>query len=218
MCAFVFPDPGSPQSLEVEFMKSLRLAPCVALVAALLPMTTTAQEIRVGAPVTNFTANDSNGKTETLANFHGKFVVLEWHNNGCPYTRKHYESGNMQKLQKQWTSQGVVWFTVISSAPGKQGYIEANDENKYMARMGASPSAALLDPTGAIGHLYDAKTTPQMIVINPQGTIVYDGAIDNRPTSDLKDIQGATNYVTLALEQSLAGKNVDTAATPPYGS
>jgi peroxiredoxin len=172
---------------------------------------------KVGQPAPDFSGTASDGKSYHLADYRGKFVVLEWHNNGCPYTRKHYNSGNMQNLQKQWTARGVVWFTVISSAPGKQGYVNANDENTYMSKMGAAPTAALLDPTGSIGHLYDAKTTPQMIVINPQGVIVYDGAIDNRPTSDLKDIQGATNYVTLALEQSLAGKNVDAAATRPYG-
>lgn len=172
---------------------------------------------KVGQSAPDFSGTGSDGKSYHLADYRGKFVVLEWHNNGCPYTRKHYNSGNMQNLQKQWTARGVVWLTVISSAPGKQGYVNANDENTYMSKMGAAPTAALLDPTGTIGHLYDAKTTPQMIVINPQGVIVYDGAIDNRPTSDLKDIQGATNYVGLALEQSLAGKNVDVAATRPYG-
>ena len=183
------------------------------LVAAQIAMSAA----KVGQPAPDFSGTASDGKSYHLADYRGKFVVLEWHNNGCPYTRKHYNSGNMQNLQKQWTARGVAWFTVISSAPGKQGYVNANDENTYMSKMRAAPTAALLDPTGAIGHLYDAKTTPQMIVINPQGVIVYDGAIDNRATSDLKDIQGATNYVTLALEQSLAGKNVDVAATRPYG-
>ena len=126
-------------------------------------------------------------------------------------------SGNMQKLQNQWTTQGVVWFTIISSAPGKQGYVDANGENTYMAKMGAAPTAALLDPAGAIGHLFDAKTTPQMVIINPQGVIIYDGAIDNRPTDDVKDIAGATNFVNLALGQAMAGKPVETAATRPYG-
>src|SRR6266576_1978263 len=165
----------------------------------------------------DFTVTASNNQTYHLADFRGKFVVLEWHNNGCPYTQKHYMSGNMQKLQKQWTAQGVVWFTIISSAQGKQGYVDADGENKYMAKMGAAPTAALLDPTGAIGHSYDAKTTPQMIVINPQGVIIYDGAIDNRPTDDVKDIAGATNYLNVALGQALAGKPVETAATRPYG-
>jgi hypothetical protein len=126
-------------------------------------------------------------------------------------------SGNMQKLQKQWTAHGVIWFTIISSAPGKQGYIDANGENAYMAKMGAAPTAALLDPSGTIGHAFDAKTTPQMVIINPQGVIIYDGAIDNRPTDDVKDIAGATNYVNLALGQALSGKSIETAATRPYG-
>jgi AhpC/TSA family protein len=172
---------------------------------------------KVGQPAPDFTGTASNGKSYHLADYQGKFVVLEWHNNGCPYTQKHYKSGNMQNLQKQWTAKGVVWFTVISSAPGKQGYVNANEENNYLAKMGAAPTAVLLDPAGAIGHLYDAKTTPQMIVINPQGAMIYDGAIDNRPTDDVKDIPGATNYVSLALGQSLAGKPVETAATRPYG-
>jgi peroxiredoxin len=177
----------------------------------------TVSAAKIGQPAPDFTGSASNGKTFHLADYRGKFVVLEWHNNGCPYTQKHYKSGNMQNLQKQWTAKGVVWFTVISSAPGKQGYVNANEENNYLAKMGAAPTAVLLDSSGTIGHLYDAKTTPQMIVINPQGVMVYDGAIDNRPTDDVKDISGATNYVNLALEQSLAGKPVEIAATRPYG-
>jgi peroxiredoxin len=192
----------------------LQVSVCILLLAAAQIAMSAA---KVGQQAPDFSATASDGKSYHLADYRGKFVVLEWHNNGCPYTRKHYNSGNMQNLQKQWTARGVVWFTVISSAPGKQGYVNANDENTYMSKMGAAPTAALLDASGAIGHLYDAKTTPQMIVINPQGVLVYDGAIDNRPTSNLKDIQGATNYVTLALDQSLAGKNVDVAATRPYG-
>jgi peroxiredoxin len=173
--------------------------------------------MKVGQSAPDFTGVASNGKSYHLADYRGKFVVLEWHNNGCPYTQKHYSSGNMQNLQKEWTAKGVAWFTIISSAPGKQGYVNANDENNYMSKMGAAPTAALLDPTGTIGHLFDAKTTPQMIVIDPQGVVLYDGAIDNRPTSDLKDISGATNYVSLALGQAMSGKTVDTAATRPYG-
>jgi peroxiredoxin len=172
---------------------------------------------KAGQPAPDFSGTASNSRTYHLADYRGKFVVLEWHNNGCPYTRKHYSSHNMQNLQKQWTAQGVVWFTIISSAPGKQGYVDASEENKYMTTMGAAPTAALLDPTGDIGHLYDAKTTPQMVIINPQGVIIYDGAIDNRPTDEVKDIPGATNYVNLALGQAMAGKPVETSATRPYG-
>ncbi len=172
---------------------------------------------KVGEAAPEFTATTSSGKTVRLADYRGKYVVLEWHNNGCPYVGKHYNSGNMQRLQKQWTSQGVVWFTILSSAPGKQGYATASEENEYLAKMQAAPTAALLDPSGEIGHLYDAKTSPQMVVVNPQGVVIYSGAIDDKPTTDLQDVSTATNYVSLALEQAMAGKPVQTAATRPYG-
>jgi len=172
---------------------------------------------KVGDAAPEFTAMASTGKTVRLTDYRGKYVVLEWHNNGCPYVGKHYNSGNMQRLQNHWTSQGVVWFTVLSSAPGKQGYVTAGEENDYLTKEQAAPTAALLDPTGEIGHLYDAKTSPQMVVINPQGVVIYSGAIDDKPTTDLQDVQGATNYVSLALEQSMSGKPVQTPATRPYG-
>jgi len=172
---------------------------------------------KVGDAAPEFTATASNGKTFRLSDYRGKYVVLEWHNNGCPYVGKHYKSGNMQRLQKQWTSEGVVWFTILSSAPGKQGYVTASEENDYLAKMQAAPTAALLDPTGEIGHLYDAKTSPQMVVINPQGVVIYSGAIDDKPTTDLQDVPNATNYVSLALQQAMAGKQVQTPATRPYG-
>ncbi len=173
--------------------------------------------VKVGEAAPDFTATASNGKKFHLADYRGKYVVLEWHNNGCPYVGKHYNSGNMQRLQKQWTSQGVAWFTILSSAPGNQGYVTASQENDYMAKMQAAPTAALLDPTGGIGHLYDAKTSPQMVVINPQGVVIYDGAIDDKPTTDLNDVPGSKNFVNLALEQAMAGKPVETPATRPYG-
>jgi hypothetical protein len=172
---------------------------------------------KVGAAAPDFTGTASTGKTFHLADYRGKFVVLEWHNNGCPYVQKHYNSGNMQRLQKQWTSQGVAWFTILSSAQGEQGYMTASDENTYLSKMQAAPTAALLDPKGQIGHLYDAKTSPHMIVINPQGVVIYDGAIDDRPTPDPSSLQGARNYVSLALTQAMAGKTVETATSRPYG-
>src|SRR5215467_8763661 len=180
------------------------------LVAVLICTALLGAAAKVGQAAPDFTATASNGKTFRLNDYRGKYVVLEWHNNGCPYVGKHYKSGNMQRLQKQWTGQSVVWFTIISSAPGKQGYVSASDENEYLTKMQAVPTAALLDPTGEIGHLYDAKTSPQMVVISPQGMVVYDGAIDNKPTTDLGDIALATNYVSLALEQAMAGKKVET--------
>jgi peroxiredoxin len=172
---------------------------------------------KAGNPAPDFTATGSDGKTYRLADDKGKFVVLEWHNQGCPYTDKHYRSGNMQRLQKEWTGKGVAWFTVISSAPGAQGYVNAADENAYMARMKAAPTAALLDSTGQVGHLYEAKTTPHMIVINPQGTVIYDGAIDDHPTPDVADIPASKNYVSQALTEAISGKPVATAVTRPYG-
>ena len=183
----------------------------IALVASL------AFAARVGESAPDFTATDSNGQVHHLSDYRGKFVVLEWTNRGCPYTRKHYESGNMQQLQQEWTSKGIIWLTVLSSAPGKQGYATAGEENAYLKQANAHPTAALLDPTGALGHLYDAKTSPQMYVINPQGRLIYDGAIDDRPTTDVADIQGAKNYLSLALEEAMAGKTVSTPVTRPYG-
>jgi len=172
---------------------------------------------KVGEAAPEFTATASDGKSYRLSDYRGKYVVLEWHNNGCPYVGKHYKSGNMQRLQKEWTGRGVAWFTILSSAPGQQGYVTASEENEYVRKMQAAPTAALLDPTGRVGHLYDAKTSPQMIVINPQGVVIYDGAIDDKPTTDLEDVPGATNYVSLALEQAIAGKQVATTTTRPYG-
>src|SRR2546421_4860974 len=147
--------------------------------ALLLAAVAVALAARTGEAAPDFIATDSHGKSHHLAEYKGKYVVLEWHNQGCPYTKKHYDSGNMQRLQKEWTEKGVVWFTVISSAPGTQGYVTADEENDYVKRINAAPTAVLLDPDGTVGHLYAAKTTPHMYVIDPQGTLVYQGAIDD---------------------------------------
>ena len=201
--------------LPMLLCRMLLCATLVALVLCAAPPLVSAA--KVGAVAPDFTGTASTGKTFRLSDYRGKYVVLEWHNNGCPFVRKQYNSGNMQQLQKQWTRQGVAWFTILSSAPGKQGYATAQEENDYLAKMQAAPTAALLDPNGEIGHLYDAKTSPQMVVINPQGVVIYDGAIDDKPTTDLNDVPGATNYVSLALQQAMAGKQVETPATRPYG-
>ena len=179
-----------------------------ALMAVALPPASTAPE---------FKGVDSNGVEHSLAEYRGKFVVLEWANQGCPYEQKHYQSGNMESLQKQWTSKGVVWLSIISSAPGQQGYVTPAAENDYLKTMKASPTAALLDPQGTIGHLYDAKTTPHMFVIDPAGKIVYQGALDDKPTPDPSSLKGADNYVSDALTAAMAGKPVAVAATRPYG-
>jgi AhpC/TSA family len=189
---------------------------CYSLVLALL-VACSANAQKVGEPAPEFQATDSHGQMHKLSDYRGKFVVLEWHNNGCPYTRKHYESGNMERLQKEWTARGVIWFTVISSAPGEQGYVTAQQENDYLTRMNASPTAALLDPRGDVGRLYRAKTTPHMFVINPAGLLIYDGAIDNKPTTDQGDIVTAKNYVSEALEEAMAGKPVSIPTSRPYG-
>jgi len=200
-----------------HFAGFARLAGCAALAFAAIPFTAGAEAPKVGAPAPAFNATDSHGKAESLDQFKGKYVVLEWHNQGCPYTIKHYASGNMQNLQKTWTAKGVVWLTVISSAPGQQGYVNANQENDYMAKMHATPTAALLDPDGKLGHLFDAKTTPHMFIIDPAGKLVYEGAIDSIESPDQSDIKGADNYVNDALTAALAGKSIAVNHTRPYG-
>jgi peroxiredoxin len=190
----------------------------ITLALAALALATAAFAVRPGALAPDFHGTDSNGKTQSLSQYRGKFVVLEWANQGCPYEQKHYKSGNMEALQKQWTAKGVVWLSVISSAPGEQGYVSPAEENDYLSKMHAAPTAAILDPTGAIGHLYDAKTTPHMFVIDPSGKIVYEGAIDDQPTPDpasLKTVQH--NYLNEALNAAMAGKPVPTPVTKSYG-
>ncbi len=123
----------------------------------------------------------------------------------------------MQRLQREWTEKGVVWFNVISSAPRQQGYVTADEENAYVKQVKASPTAVLLDPSGELGHLYSAKTTPHIFVVNPQGILIYDGAIDDKPTTDLEDVARAKNYVSAALQEAMSGKEVAVATTRPYG-
>jgi peroxiredoxin len=172
---------------------------------------------RVGEAAPDFTATDSNGVVHRLSEYQGKYVVLEWTNRGCPYTQKQYSSGNMQRLQREWTGRGVIWLTVASSAPDKQGYVTAADENAYLKQANAAPTAVLLDSTGTLGHLYDAKTTPHMFIISPKGILIYNGAIDDRPTTDPADVNGAKNYVSLALDEAMSGKAVSISTTRPYG-
>jgi hypothetical protein len=196
-------------------MKRLRHSMLRAVVV--LALLASAFAVRVGEPAPNFTGVDSNGKQQSLSAYKGKFVVLEWHNQGCPYTRKHYESGNMQRLQKEWTGKGVIWLTVISSAPGTQGFVTPTQENEYLQKMNAAPTAVIMDPGGSLGHLYGAKTTPHMFIIDPSGTLIYNGAIDDHPTSDPSDIASSRNYVSTALQEAMSGKPVTDAATRPYG-
>ncbi len=172
---------------------------------------------QAGKPAPAFTATDNEGQEHSLASYKGKWIVLEWHNRDCPYVAKHYGSGNMQKLQKEWTAKGVVWLTIVSSGPGKAGYVTPEQSIAYVKEQQAAPTAVLLDGSGAVGHLYEAKTTPHMFVIDPDGVIVYDGAIDDKPTRDPADIATATNYVSAALTEAMAGKPVSVPTSRPYG-
>jgi peroxiredoxin len=173
--------------------------------------------VSVNQPAPDFTAVDSNGKEHRLSDFKGKTVVLEWTNHDCPYVRKHYDSGNMQALQKTATGKGIVWLSIISSAPGKQGHVSGAEANRLTSSRNAAPTAVLLDESGEIGRLYGAKTTPHMYIINEGGELVYMGGIDSIPSTDTNDIARATNYVDVALNALSSGQPIEDAVTRPYG-
>mgnify|MGYP001569287595 FL=1 len=174
-------------------------------------------QVENGKAVPNFTLKDSNGSYVALSRYQGKFVVLEWLNYDCPFVMKHYNSGNMQNLQKTYTGKGVTWLSIISSAPEQQGYYEAADVNRLNAEKKASPTAILLDPDGAVGKLYGAQTTPHMFIIDPKGILVYQGAIDDIRSTNPDDAAKAGNYVSAALDEAMAGKPVSTPSTKSYG-
>ena len=171
----------------------------------------------VGSPAPNFSAKDIEGKTQTLDAWRGRVVVLEWVNPECPFVRKHYGSGNMQRLQADWTGRGVAWLTVASSAPQKQGHMTAEQATEIIQQRGSRQTALLLDSDGAVGKLYGAKSTPHMFIIDPQGRLIYAGAIDSVASPDPADIASATNYVQQALQEATAGKPVSVAETQSYG-
>jgi glutathione peroxidase-family protein len=189
----------------------------LALAVALAVSTATQAQVEVGKPAPNFTLKDCSGKEHSLADFKGKTVVLEWVNHGCPFVVKHYSGGNMQKLQKDATAKGVVWLSVCSSAPGKQGHMTAADAGKKCAEVKSEATAYLLDEDGKVGQLYGAKRTPEMYVVGPDGVLLYHGAIDDKKSTDSADIAGAKNFVVAALENVLAGKPVATPKTEAYG-
>jgi len=172
---------------------------------------------QTGQPAPEFTLTDSNGKSHKLSDFKGKFVVLEWLNHGCPFVIKHYGSGNMQKLQKEFTGKDVVWLSIASSAPGKQGHMSPEETNKVKEEKGSAATAVLLDEDGTVGRLYDAKVTPALYVISPEGTLIYMGAIDDKKSVDQADIAGAKNYVKQALDEAMASKAVSESTTAAYG-
>lgn len=175
----------------------------------------------VGGPAPAFTAADTRGRSHSLAGYRGKWVVLEWFNHDCPYTRKHYAqvngTGNTQAMQQEYTRRGVVWLSVVSSAPGKQGYTTAAEADRLTREKGAAPTAVIRDTAGVLGRLYGARNTPQFAIIDPRGVLRYSGAIDNRRTARVQDIPGATNYPRAALDAGLAGRPIAVAQTQPYG-
>ena len=171
----------------------------------------------IGQPAPAFSVTGSDGKSHSLAEYQGKYVVLEWLNHGCPYVRKHYDTQNMQSLQKELTDKGAVWLSIISSAPGQQGHSTADKASADAASNGAHATVILLDESGDVGRLYDAKTTPQMFVVGPDGTLLYKGAIDDQPTFAKDTVAGAKNYVRQAASESMAGNPVSEPAVTPYG-
>lgn len=173
--------------------------------------------IKIGEVAPDFSAKDTNDKQVKLKDLKGKFVVLEWTNYDCPFVKKHYDSKNMQDLQKKYTDKGVVWISVISSAPGQQGYMTADEANKAMKEKGAVPTHMLLDQDGSMGRAYGAKTTPHMFVIDKDGKLAYMGAIDDKPTTLPDSLKGARNLVSLALDELMDSKKVTEPVTTSYG-
>jgi peroxiredoxin len=172
---------------------------------------------KVGAAAPAFSLPNTAGAAQSLGDLRGKVVVLEWTNHECPYVRKHYESGNMQALQREATGQGVVWLTIISSSPGTQGYVTAPQADELTTGRKAAPTAVLLDPQGTVGKAYGATNTPHMYIVDKTGLLVYAGAIDDRPTTRRSDVEGANNYVRAALASVAAGQPVKTPVTRAYG-
>lgn len=165
----------------------------------------------------DFTLTDTHGQSHTLSDYAGQWVILEWLNYDCPYVRKHYNSENMQRLQAHAAERGVVWLSIVSSAPGQQGHFSNDEMNARTEAHGGNQAAVLIDEPGTVGRAYGARTTPHMFLINPDREILYNGAIDDRPTPDPASLEGATNYVRQALQAAMNGEPVSTARTQPYG-
>jgi len=176
-----------------------------------------AQQAQVGEQAPEFTLTDATGETHSLSDFEGKYVVLEWLNFGCPFVQKHYGSGNMQSLQENYTDEGVVWLSIVSSAEGKQGYYPPDEMVEQKKKHNGEMTAILMDTSGEVGQTYGAQVTPHMYVITPDGELAYKGGIDDKPTTDEADIEGATNYVKMALDQVMNGEEVEVKQAQPYG-
>lgn len=195
-------------------MRRSFIALCTAL--CLSPVAAFAAPV-IGEPAPAFDLTDANGQEVSIDALQGKPIVLEWVNFGCPFVKKYYDSGNMQKIQKQAATNGTVWISVFSSAKGEQGYVTAQEAINEMKKRDAAPAHIITDPDGTLGRLYDAKVTPHMYVIDKDGTLAYMGAIDDKPTADKADIEGARNYVVAALASLRAGAPVSPSTTKPYG-
>lgn len=197
-------------------MKYTLMAAALALiVSACLPKAEAS--IEVGQPAPAFTATDSNGNTHSLSDYTGKTVVLEWHNPECPYVVKYYDSGRMQELQAQYAAEDIIWLTVNSGAQGKQGHMTPEQVNEYITAKNGKATAYLIDADGTVGQAYGAKTTPHMYVIDGEGTLVYNGAIDDNNSAKVESLEGAHNYVVAALTALKAGEPVEPSLTQPYG-
>ena len=209
--------PANPQ-LDPTIFRGILVAMNQLLLFLLITLPFSAfSAVEPGETAPDFSLTDSKGQSHKLSDFRGKFVVLEWLNHDCPFVKKHYGSGNMQKLQKEYTAKGVVWLSIISSAPGKQGHrtgpqADADTKDKH-----ANPTAVLLDPAGEVGQKYEAKTTPHMFVIDKEGKVLYAGAIDSINSTNPADVTKAENHVRQALDAALAGHPVPTPSTKPYG-
>jgi AhpC/TSA family len=193
----------------------MKIPLCVLSIIALAATSWAQPEI--GKPAPDFTLKDAHGVQRSLSEYKGKYVVLEWVNFGCPFVRKHYDSKNMQNLQKEMTDKGVVWLSVCSSAPGKQGYLDPGAVAAAVKAEGSHATAYLIDSDGKVGGLYGARTTPDMYIINPEGNLIYSGAIDDKPTPDPASLTDAHNYVKTAITEALAGKPVSETVTKSYG-
>lgn len=170
-----------------------------------------------GSAAPGFTLTDVTGKRVQLADFRGRFVVLEWNNPSCPFVQKHYDSGNMQALQKRFTSANVAWLTINSTAMSHREFRQPAELAAWMKQRGGAPTALMLDPDGKVGHAYDARATPHMYVIDPKGTLIYTGAIDDKRSSNPEDVKTAKNYVVAALDDAMAGRPVGIGHTQAYG-
>lgn len=197
-------------------MKMAWLAGAFSAVVMLLGAAAAQAEVKIGDTV-DFDVTDSAGKAHKASDFRGKTVVLEWKNIGCPFVKKFYDAGEMQKLQKEYTAKDVVWLSVTSSAEGKQGYLTPAEANAQITKEKSAATAWVLDAKGTLGAQFGAKTTPHIFVIGKDGKLAYNGAIDDKATADSKDIAGAKSYLRAAVDATLAGKPVETATTTPYG-